>query len=61
MNNIYYDIVLTNKRIDSEISYIADSFSVDENRVLRIKSNEFGNVVVKINNDEALTVSEIIV
>lgn len=41
------------------ISYWADSFSVDEYRILRVKSVEFGDVTVSIRDDERMFVSEV--
>lgn len=55
----YYDVVLTNRNRTRKTSYLADSFSVNDDRILRIKSREYGDVVVKIKNDEELTVNEI--
>ena len=54
----YYDIVLKNEAGGS-ISYWADSFSVDEYRILRVKSVEFGDVTVSIRDDERMFVSEV--
>lgn len=55
---MYYDVCLRNENTNGSISYLADSFSVDEYRILRIKSREFGDVTVKIDVNERLTVSE---
>lgn len=56
---LYYDVTLQNESTNCSISYLADSFSVDEHRILRIKSKEWGNVTVKIEDDERLIVNEI--
>lgn len=55
----YYDVVLTNKNRNVKISYLADSFSVNDYRILKIYSKEYGDVVVQIENDEELSVTEI--
>lgn len=57
---LYYDVKLKNDIGNSSISYLADSFSVDENRILRIKSIEFGDITVKIHENEKIVVNEII-
>lgn len=56
---VYYDVKLKNDIKNSSISYLADSFSVDENRILTIKHREFGNIVIEIKNNERLVVDEI--
>lgn len=55
----YYDVVLTNKNRNRKISYLADSFSVNGDRILKIKSKEYGDLVVQIENEEELTVNEV--
>lgn len=54
----YYDVVLTNKKLNSKITFLADSFSVNDDRILKIYSKEYGDVVVQITADEELTVNE---
>lgn len=56
---IYYDVTLINRKRNSKTSYVADSFSVDDNRILKIKSKVYGNLVTKIENDEELSVIEL--
>lgn len=56
----YYDITILND-IGGSISYWADSFSVDEHRILRVYSRDCGNVVVQLQCDEVLTVQGVIV
>lgn len=56
---IYYDITLKNELKNNSISYWADSFSVDENRILRVKSKECGDITVKIDANEKLFVREV--
>lgn len=55
---IYYDVQLVNDKGGS-VSYWADSFSVDEYRILRVKSCECGDITVQINPNEKLIVSEV--
>lgn len=55
----YYEVVLTNRNRNRKISYLADSFSVNDDRILKIKSKEYDDVVVQIKNDEELIVNEI--
>lgn len=55
----YYEVVLTNVKRNVITSYLADSFSVNDDRILTINSKEFGNVVIEIISDEKLTVNEI--
>lgn len=55
----YYDVVLTDKKHNNKMSMIADAFSVSEDRLLKIKSKEFGDAFVQIGADEELTVNEI--
>lgn len=58
---IYYDVVLKDDTKNSSISYWADSFSVDENRILRIKSRDCGDIAVKIGINERLTICDVFV
>ena len=55
----YYNVVLENKNRYRKASYLADSFSVYDNRILKIYSKQYGDVVVQIKNDEELSVTEI--
>lgn len=55
----YYEVVITNKNRNRKISYLADSFSVNDDRILKIKSKEYGDLVVQIESEEELTVNEI--
>ena len=55
----YYDVVLTNRNRNRKISYLADSFSVNDDRILKIKSREYGDLIVQIENEEELTVNEV--
>ena len=58
---IYYDVILKNETNNSSISYWADSFSVDKNRILRVKSMDCGDITVKIMDDERLIVRDVFV
>lgn len=58
---IYYDITLKDKRKNNSISYWADSFSVDENRILRVKSEECEDITVKIQPNERLIVKDVFI
>ena len=58
---IYYDVTLKDETKNSSISYWADSFSVDENRILRVKSRECGDITVRIEPNERLVVSDVFV
>lgn len=55
----YYDVVLTDKKRNRKISFLADSFSVNDDRILKIKSKDYGDVNVQITSDEELSVNEI--
>lgn len=55
----YYVVALTNRNRNRKISYLADSFSVNDDRILRIKSKEYGDLVVQIESEEELTVNEV--
>lgn len=54
----YYDITLFDEKGGS-ISYWADSFSVDENGILRLQSKESGNVTLKLEPYETLSIRSI--
>ena len=58
---IYYDITLKNEDKNSSVSYWADSFSVDEHRVLRVQSRDCGNCTVMFDPNERLIVHDVIV
>ena len=58
---IYYDVTLKDETKNNSISYWADSFSVDENRILRVKSKECGDITVRIEANERLIVKDIVV
>lgn len=58
---IYYDVTLKDEIKNSSISYWADSFSVDENRILRVKSRECGDITVRIEPNERLVVNDVFV
>lgn len=58
---IYYDVTLKDETKNSSISYWADSFSVDENRILRVKSRECGDITVRIEPNERLVVNDVFV
>lgn len=58
---IYYDIEVKDEITNGSVSFWADSFSVDENRILRVKSREYGDVTVEIKSDKRLTVRDVIV
>lgn len=58
---IYYDVTLKDDSKNCSISYFADSFSVDKNRVLKVKSRECGDITVKIDINERLIVHDVFV
>lgn len=58
---IKYDVVLKDESNNSSISYWADNFSVDGNRVLRVKSEDCGDITVKIGHNERLFVKDVFV
>ena len=58
---IYYDVTLKDETKNSSISYWADSFSIDENRILRVKSKDCGDITVKIDVNERLVVRDVCV
>lgn len=58
---IYYDVTLKDEAKNISISYWADSFSIDENRVLRVKSRECGDITVQIDANERLIVRDVCV
>ena len=52
---IYYDVTLKDEaKNNSSISYWADSFSIDEHRVLRVQSRDCGDITVQIHPDDDL-------
>lgn len=55
----YYDVTLTNRKRNNKVSYLTNSFSVNDDRILTIKSVDCGYVVIKIERDEELSVNEI--
>ena len=55
----YYDITIKYKDKKGSISYWADSFSVDKNGILRIKSVDCGDVTVHIKTNENLSVCSV--
>ena len=58
---IYYDVTLKDETKNSSISYWADSFPIDENRILRVKSKDCGDITVKIDVNERLVVRDVCV
>ena len=54
-------LTLKDEAKNSSISYWADSFSVDENRILRVKSKDCGDITVQINPNERLVVEDVFV
>ena len=58
---IRYNVTLKKENVNSSISYWADSFSVDEYRILRIKSCECGDITVRIQPNERLIVEDVFV
>ena len=59
---IYYDVTIKDETKNNvSVSYWADSFSVDKNRILRVYSEECGNVVVTIGANERLFVKDVLV
>lgn len=58
---IYYDIKIKDEDRNSSISYWADSFSIDEHRVLRVQSRDCGDITVQIHPDERVIVHDVVV
>ena len=58
---IYYDVTLKDETNNNSISYWADSFSVDKNRILRVKSKKCGDITVRIEANERLFVKDVFV
>lgn len=54
----YYDVAITNSSNNCNAHFIADSFSIHEDRFLFIYSKEFGNVTIKLLDCENISVSE---
>lgn len=57
----YYNVVLINRNRSRKVSYLADSFSVNDDGILKIYSKEYDDVVVQIGKDEELSVTTIVV
>ena len=58
---IHYDIELKDEGKNSSISYLADSFSIDEHRILRVKSRDCGDITVQIDPNERVIINDVIV
>lgn len=58
---VYYDITLKDETKNNSFSYFADSFSVDENRILKVKSIVCGDITVRIEANERLIVKDVFV
>ena len=58
---ICYDIKITNEAKNSSVFYWADSFSIDEHRVLRVKSRDCGDITVQIDPNHRLSINDVIV
>lgn len=56
---IYYDITLKDETKDTSVSYLADSFSIDKNRILKAKSKDCGDITIKIDSNKKLSVREL--
>lgn len=54
-----YEVVLTDISLNRKVSYLADTFSVNEDRILKIMSEDYGNVVIQMESCEELTINEI--
>ena len=61
MKICYYDITLKNEDTNGSVSFWADSFSVDENRILRIQSKDCGDITTKVEDYERLIVKDVVV
>lgn len=57
---IYYDITIKNDEKNNYVSYFAEGFSIDENRILKIKSKGYGDISVKISPNERLIICDVI-
>lgn len=58
---IHYNIELKDDGKNSSISYWADSFSIDEHRILRVKSRDCGDITVQIDPNERVIINDVIV
>lgn len=58
---IYYDIVIKNESKNSSISYWADSFSIDDNRLLRVKSTDCGDIYISIDVNDRVFITDVLV
>ena len=58
---IHYDIELKNEDKNSSISYWADSFSIDEHRILRVKSRDCSDITVQIDPNARVIINDVIV
>lgn len=55
----YFDITVRNDKTNSSISYWADSFSLNDNAILSVYSRDCGNIKVKIEQYETLTIETV--
>jgi len=55
----YYDVTLKEKNRNGTASYCADSFSIDKYGILRIQSEECGDITVRISPNEEVIIKSI--
>lgn len=56
-----YDITIKNKTKSVTVCYWADSFSIDQDRLLKVQSQKCGDVTVRLKPSESLTVKDVLV
>lgn len=56
---IYYDIELKDESKNSSIHYWADSFSIDRNGIIRVQSQDCGDITVAIKPNEKLFIRDV--
>lgn len=55
----YYDIVIHDKITNCNIDYLADSFSISENGMLKVYSAEAGDISVMLEPTEEVTIKNV--
>lgn len=55
----YFDITVRNDKMNRSVSYWADSFSLNEKAVLSVYSKDCGDIKVKIEPQETLTIETV--
>lgn len=55
----YFDITVRNDKTNSSTSFWADSFSLNDNAILSVYSRDCGDIKVKIEKHETLTIETV--